>query len=262
MIRAVLCSILAACLLVSPAAAQYQVLHGAVASGGGVASGSHVVYHTIGQPAIGISNGADNFVKAGFWYCAGISSTVDVAITSIFAELREDAVLLSWSVSSPGGFEGFNIYRATDAEAAFERINAALIPAAGTSSYRDETAEPGQSYRYRVGAASGESEWYSMEVSISLPPKPLALHQNYPNPFNPSTSIAFFLPKRMHVKLGIFDVRGALVRMLLDEVRGVGNHTARWNGTNGGGAPVASGVYYYRIEADKKIITKKLVIVR
>jgi len=262
MTRAVLCLALVACLLARPAAAQYQVFHGAVVSGGGVASGSHVVHHTIGQPVIGVSIGADNYVKAGFWYCAGISSTVDVAITSIFAELREDAVLLSWSVSAPGSFEGFNVYRSPDTEDAFERINAALLPASGTASYTDETAEPGQSYRYRVGAASGDSEWYSVEVSISLPPKPLALHQNYPNPFNPSTSIAFYLPKRTQVRLGIFDVRGALVRMLLDEVQGVGNHIAHWNGSNGAGVPVASGVYYYRIEADKKIITKKLVIVR
>jgi hypothetical protein len=262
MIRAVLCSILAACLLGSPAAAQYQVLHGTAVSGGGSASGSHVVYHTIGQPVIGVSIGADNFVKAGFWYCAGISSTVDVAITSIFAELRDDAVLLSWSVSSSGAFEGFNVYRSPEAEDGFERINAAPLPVAGTSSYRDETAEPGRSYRYRIGASSGGSEWYSVEVSIALPPKPLMLHQNYPNPFNPSTNIAFYLPKRTHVRLGIFDVRGALVRTLLNDVQGVGKHIAHWNGINGAGAPVASGVYYYRIEADKQVITKKLVIVR
>jgi hypothetical protein len=262
MIRAVLCSMCVACLLAFPAAAQYQVLHGTTVSGGGVAGGSHVVYCTAGQPAIGLTIGADNFVKTGFWYCAGISSTVDVAITAFFAELRGDAVLLSWSVGAHGGFDGFNVYRSPGTEGAFERINETLIPPSGTSSYRDETAEPGMGYRYRIGATGGGGEWYSDEVSVALPPKPLTLRQNYPNPFNPSTNISFYLPSRSQVKLEIFDVRGARVRTLVDGVRDRGTHAALWNGTNDAGAPVASGVYYYRIEAGKETITKKLVVMR
>ncbi len=262
MIRAVLCSLVLFCILAPPAAAQYRVLHGTVASGGGVASGSHAVYCTAAQPVTGIAYGADNGVKAGFWYCAGISSTVDVAVTSIFAELRGDAVHLTWSISSNGSCEGFNVYRSPGADAPFERINEVPIPPAGSATYRDETAEPGNVYRYRIGATSGGSEWYSMEVSVTLPPKPLMLHQNYPNPFNPSTNISYYLPKRSHVRLVIFDVRGALVRTLADGVQGVGAHTSLWNGTNDTGCPVASGVYYYRIEADKQVITKKLVIIR
>ena len=262
MFRAVLCAVVLSCLPALPAAAQYQVLHGAAVSGGGVGSGDHVIHAAAGQPAIGIAFGADNSVKAGFWYCAGISSTVDVAVTSLFAELRDDAVILVWSASRNASFDGFNVYRAAEDGAPFERINEELLPPSATASYRDATAEPGRSYRYRIGAAGGGNEWYSAEAAISLPWKPFTLYQNVPNPFNPSTSIAFYTPRRARVRLAVYDVRGALVRTLVDDVRDAGTHRVPWNGTNNAGAAVASGVYCYRIEADKTIVTKKLVIVR
>jgi hypothetical protein len=258
-----LCIVSASLLPPRPAGAAYQVLHGTFGSGGGVrAGGGYISRDTAGQPIIGIVAGPSNIAKAGFWYCAGISSTVDVAITTFFAELRDDAVWLSWTASSSAPFEGFNVYRSGAAGEAFAKINDALIPRERGNSYRDETALPGQAYLYRIGAVSEEGEWYSQNISIFIPPKPTTLYQNYPNPFNPSTSIAFYLPQPGHVALVIYDVNGIRVRSLIDGMQPVGRHTVLWDGRNDSGRQVGSGVYYYRLAAGKHVITRKLVVVR
>jgi hypothetical protein len=242
---------------------EYKVLHGTCGNGGGVrGDGNNTVYDTAGQPVIGVAVGSDNFAEAGFWYCAGIASTVDVAITSFYGEFKDDAVVLTWSVSASAPFEGFNVYRSTGAEEAFARINAAPIPATGERSYRDETAPPGETCRYRIGAVSRDGEWSSQTISIAIAPKPTTLYQNYPNPFNPTTSIAFYLPKEQRAAIVIYDVSGARVRALVDGVMPVGRHVVRWDGRNDGGNRVASGVYYYRLKTAKDTMTKKLVVVR
>jgi hypothetical protein len=256
-------SIFALVLLPFAAQAQYQILHGTFGSGGGVRSGGgYITYDTAGQMAIGITTGPANMVKAGFWYAAGISSTVDVAITSFYAELKDDAVLLSWTAATSGSFDGFNIYRSPLTEQEFSRINDSLIPLVRGNSYRDDTALPGQSYLYRIGAVGAQGDSFSQSISIALPPKPTTLYQNYPNPFNPSTSIAFYLPKQQDVAVVIYDVSGGRVRTLFEGTKPVGRHTILWDGKNDSGSQAGSGVYYYRLKAGKDVITKKLVIVR
>jgi len=245
------------------ARAQYQVLNGTFASGGGVrAGGGYIVYGTAGQPVIGVVSGASNTAKAGFWYCAGISSTVDVAFASFFGELEDDAVVLSWSASASAPFEGFNVYRAESSEGAFAKLNAELLPKERGGVYTDRTALAGATYMYRIGAVSNAGEWYSQSVSLAIPPKPTTLYQNYPNPFNPSTNVAFYLASPGHVSLVIYDARGSVVRTLMDGAKPAGRHAALWDGRNDSGRQTASGVYYYRLTAGKMTFTKKLVVLR
>jgi hypothetical protein len=75
-------------------------------------------------------------------------------------------------------------------------------------------------------------------------PGAFELQQNHPNPFNPSTTIAYTLPERAFVRMGIYDIRGREVATLSDGWREAGHHSAVWNA---GG--FSSGIYLYRIEA-------------
>jgi flagellar hook assembly protein FlgD len=84
----------------------------------------------------------------------------------------------------------------------------------------------------------------------------------YPNPFNPSTTITFLLAEPTNARLAIYNASGALVRTLLNGNLNAGAQRIQWNGTNDSGAPVASGVYFYRISADKETSTKKLLLLR
>jgi hypothetical protein len=104
-------------------------------------------------------------------------------------------------------------------------------------------------------------------------PKVFALSQNYPNPFNPSTTIRYDVPVEaggggvgetgsVPVRLVIYDVRGRLVRVLVDREREPGRYQVHWNGRDDLGRSASSGVYLYRIEAGDFVSTKKMVLVR
>ena len=93
-------------------------------------------------------------------------------------------------------------------------------------------------------------------------PADFTLDQNYPNPFNPETQISFQLPQSGQVKLAVYNPLGQLVRVLVDEALTAGTFEVRWNGQNQFGHQVASGVYLYRLEAGREVITRKMVLLR
>lgn len=82
-----------------------------------------------------------------------------------------------------------------------------------------------------------------------LLPKEYAIEQNYPNPFNPNTEIKYQLPVNSRVTLKIYNLLGQEVKTLADEIQPAGYRQVEWNSTNNSGAIVASGMYFYRIEA-------------
>jgi hypothetical protein len=93
-------------------------------------------------------------------------------------------------------------------------------------------------------------------------PTSYALEQNYPNPFNPSTDVAYSLPKAGHVELKVYNVLGQEVVTLVDEHMPAGNHTVTWDGRNAQGSSVSSGVYFYRIAAERFSDTKKMMMLK
>lgn len=93
-------------------------------------------------------------------------------------------------------------------------------------------------------------------------PQEFALEQNYPNPFNPGTNFGFRIADRGFVELKIYDVAGRLVRTLISEDKAPGSYTVQWDGRDDRGAPVASGVYLYRLEAGAYRAARKMVLMR
>jgi hypothetical protein len=93
-------------------------------------------------------------------------------------------------------------------------------------------------------------------------PRAASLMQNYPNPFNPSTSISFQLAERSNVTVKIFDVRGRMVKTLVDGVKEAGEYTVQWNGKESTGQQVSSGIYFYTMETDDFSSTRKMVILK
>jgi hypothetical protein len=93
-------------------------------------------------------------------------------------------------------------------------------------------------------------------------PRALRLRQNTPNPFNPRTSIEFDVPERCRVRLQVFGVDGREVATLVDEVLGAGVYDVPWNGIDDRGVAVASGVYFYVLDAGGLRLTQKMVLMR
>jgi immune inhibitor A len=88
------------------------------------------------------------------------------------------------------------------------------------------------------------------------------LEQNYPNPFNPITRIAFSIKKADRVSLRIYDVAGRLVRVLVERELPAGRYEEIWDGRDGSGGQVSSGVYFYRMVASNFVKTRKMVLLR
>ncbi len=88
------------------------------------------------------------------------------------------------------------------------------------------------------------------------------LGQNFPNPFNPETWIPYQLATAAHVTLSIYDAQGRRVHLEIISNQRPGAHTAYWDGRNTIGEPVASGVYFYSIEAGGYSATRKMFIQR
>ena len=89
-----------------------------------------------------------------------------------------------------------------------------------------------------------------------------ALKANYPNPFNAGTVVHYRLGKRGSIDLGVYNAVGQRVRTLARGVLPSGDHRATWNGRDEFGRDVASGVYYYRLQAADFLAVGKMTLLR
>jgi hypothetical protein len=92
--------------------------------------------------------------------------------------------------------------------------------------------------------------------------KKFTLFGNSPNPFNPETEISYYLPKDGEVKIIIYNTLGQKIRTLVDEFQRAGYRSARWDGKDQLGNPVASGVYFYRVQANRELQVRKMTLVK
>jgi len=128
-----------------------------------------------------------------------------------------------------------------------------------------------------VGAAHGgpyamlggfwEAETFAVGVpgedpGDTAPALVFRLHAGVPNPFNPSTQIAFELPQPAPVRLAVYDLRGALVRLLADGPLAAGKHSRVWDGRDDAGAAQASGVYFFRLDAGPRRAQQKGLLLK
>ncbi len=90
----------------------------------------------------------------------------------------------------------------------------------------------------------------------------LMLKQNYPNPFNPTTTIAYSLSEASKVQLDIYNVKGQLVKTLVNAEMPAGIHSVVWDGRDMNNKAVASGVYFYRVSSPKATQTKRMLLMK
>jgi len=115
---------------------------------------------------------------------------------------------------------------------------------------------------FETGVAT-EIDAEALSPKASLP-KAFGLLQNYPNPFNPSTTIAYDIPegKEVFVRLNVYNIRGQLVRTLVNETMSEGSYKIQWDGKDNNGRYASSGVYFYRIQAGEFNKIRKMVILK
>jgi hypothetical protein len=183
-----------------------------------------------------------------------------VTIAGFGARPGDGGVFLEWEIAESDELSGFDIYRAPE-DGSFVKVNGAKLPPEATT-YVDETAESGRGYTYRLAAYDRDGTYYSHTVAVSVPAVTVSLDPSYPNPFRSSTTVGFRLPAPSRVKLTVHDVAGRLVAVLVDDSRDGGFHEVQWNGRDGRGQKVHSGIYFYRLDAGRRIQVRKVVVVR
>ena len=141
-------------------------------------------------------------------------------------------------------------------------------PKTGETYYRQLIAAyPGDDLSISALATLGE--WQPDEPkpeqqpqTVNPAPAEFSLDQNYPNPFNPETTIRYHLAEASRVTIKIYNLLGAEVITLVDQIQLQGNHAIQWNGRDRYGNTVANGVYWLRLQAGKFVGERKLVVVR
>lgn len=187
------------------------------------------------------------------------------APTAFVAAYAGGATRLHWAASPATDFAGFRLHRGLSAGFVPDATN--LVAALSDTGYVDPGA-PGGWYRLCVVDFDGNTSPYALVGPQQTSPVPGAgdlaprLHQNEPNPFNPQTVIRFDLPRAGRVQLCVHDLRGRLVRTLVDGEVPAGAQQAKWDGRDDHGRALASGSYVARLRTAAGEQSVRMTLVR
>ncbi|HEX5132646.1 MAG TPA: FlgD immunoglobulin-like domain containing protein, partial [Candidatus Krumholzibacteria bacterium] len=194
------------------------------------------------------------------WYLPN-NNPVPVAITSFQPYVENGAVRLAWETWTDAGLTGFELLRAIgsgDLRALSDR----MLPG-NQHDFIDRSVIPGTRYEYQLVAHSSDGfAASSPRVSAVVPAAGLALRQNVPNPFAAQTTVSYTLPERGNVEVSVYDVAGRRVATIFSGERSAGDHAVEWNGVGDNGERVGAGIYFCRIEAGTRSVTRKMLVVR
>ena len=220
----------------------------------------------------------ENYQPKSYGSFKSQNAPLPVELVSFSASYVEGKVLLNWQTATEVNNYGFEIERTSprpspqgeggEAGRGWEKIG--FVEGHGNSnspknySFEDKSVESGK-YSYRLKQIDNNGGFnYSREVEVKVEaiPTEFALFQNYPNPFNPSTIIKYSIPKIINnqssiINLKVYDILGSEVATLVNEQKKPGFYSVEWNASN-----IASGIYFYRIQAGDFIQTKRLILLR
>ena len=160
---------------------------------------------------------------------SGVTITAVYADTVFFSGQTDDRGTATWT-AGPDRLGGYDI---TAAKPGFLPVQSRLITP--------------------IASGFDEGEGHTL---------PLTLEQNHPNPFNPATTIAFSMPIADHVRLDVYDILGRRVSTLADDIIPAGRHELEFTGEQINGSPLASGVYFYRLQVGNQTRIRKMVLLR
>jgi hypothetical protein len=207
------------------------------------------------------------------------SGTLPVTLSSFNAvQTSEDYAQLAWTTQTETEMSGYYVFRSNSEDLASAERVSDLITAennATTNTYRyvDTDVQMGQEYHYWLLSLglNGDSQTFgpvSITITDSDPgsevPEQIALglHGAYPNPFNPSTTISYTLGETSAVQLDVFNFRGQHVRTLQTGNQTAGDHNVVWDGHDGQGQSVPSGMYLFRLRSNGTEYTSKAMLMK
>ncbi len=206
-------------------------------------------------------------IKVGTsWYRAPLP----VQLAGFTATADAGRVTLDWRTESENGSYMWIVERSLSAEGGYAELG--RLPAAGSSTspchytWTDRTAEPGQDYYYRLGEIwlDGATIYYGPVACGIWTGRAVndLLLACAPNPFRKETSISFQAALESRGTISIFNAAGQLVMNQDLGLLRAGQHHARWDGTDGHGAKLSSGVYFVRLALGQDTRQARVLLVR
>ena len=141
------------------------------------------------------------------------------------------------------------------AQGAFNMPRGFWLSNDGTKAYVGDYNRGVQEYVYTGPGQSDAKEPQAV-------PEGFALSQNYPNPFNPSTKFTYTMPNKADVRIAIYDLFGREINTLVNESKDAGTYNITWNGRDNQNRQVATGVYFYKMQAAGFEKTMKMMLVK
>jgi len=208
-------------------------------------------------------------------------ATLPVTLSSFTATVSSQALIsLQWITESESNILGFNIYRSENPNLVNAiKLNASFIEGTNTSNqhtYRfyDNEFEPNTTYYYWLESAEiGNSSSFFGPISVVtgsdeevIPPSETVgvsgIVEVYPNPFGPNTDIAYKLNDTADVMIDIYNLKGQLIRSLVNGTKAGGTHHIGWDGRDNNGNRCSGGLYYARMQAGGINSLYKLTLVK
>jgi uncharacterized protein (DUF1501 family) len=220
---------------------------------------------------------------------AGLLADIADSVNAFYADLESDGQqdrALTMTFSEFGRTLDENSSNGTDHGSSapvmlFGPVNGGLYGEHANLTDLDNSGDPVFSTDYRSIYRTILNNWFGLEVEDTnsvlqgefndlgfVDPAPVntepgskaqkfTLNQNYPNPFNPETTISFKLPQSGAVALSVYNTKGALIRTLVDQTLGAGEHRIRFNASN-----LPSGVYIYKLDTPTGSQTRKMTLIK
>ena len=191
-----------------------------------------------------------------------IADILPVELISFTASYINNAVLIKWNTVTEINSSTYDIERKKDIDITWEKI--ATIKASGSSttprqySFADENVNTARyNYRLKMNDLDGSSKYSDIiNVEVSAPAK-YELSNAYPDPWNPATTIRYVVPENILVTIKVYDALGREAANLVNEVKPAGNYEVTFSGKG-----LASGVYFYKMEAGKFNSVKKMILIK
>ncbi|KAA3597653.1 MAG: T9SS C-terminal target domain-containing protein [Calditrichaeota bacterium] len=210
-------------------------------------------------------------------------SPLAIELDSFTARQIENSILLNWTTASEKENEGFNVYRKMGnsfyTQIASYKGNSELLGALNSTVSNNYTftdnseLKNNEAYTYYISdvetngfetkhVAQAQTVKFTLNEEIAQTKLDYVLAQNFPNPFNPNTQINFQIAKTQDVKLEVYNLKGELVKELVNENLSKGSHSTNWDGTDSFGNQVSSGTYFYKISAGTFTQTNKMILLK
>ncbi len=204
-----------------------------------------------------------------------VTSLLPVELTTFTADPGSNKVYLKWETATEVNNYGFDVERSSvnSQQVAVNKIpdnkkwiKVGFVKGSGNSNsskeylFTDLNPTGGSYFQYRLKQIDNDGSYkYSEIINVKVVPSQYTLYQNYPNPFNPATTIKFEIPQTARVVLKVYNILGKEVATLLDKEEQTGSYTIEFSTS---GNQLASGVYFYRLQAGSFIATKKLILMK